>query len=110
LGYDAGASYPGKREHRTQERGSIGTRRNPYPDWKHPTSRRLDRADGNWCFLNEEDEVAAGIRNLREVKNAERFVIGVRRWSIVPRRILRGRFGEGRFVQMVAAFLKRVII
>ena len=61
------------------------------------------------CFL-EEDVVAVGIRNLREVKNAERDFVRVRRWSIVPRRIQLGRLGEGRFVQMVAALLKSVII
>ena len=44
----------------------------------------------------EEDDEAGGIRNLREVwqvlwlKNAERYVIRVRRWSIVPRLIAGG--------------------
>ena len=38
------------------------------------------------CLLFEKDVEAAGIRNLREVNNAERDVVRVRRWSIVPRR------------------------
>jgi len=39
-----------------------------------------------WAVFSEEDVAAAGIRNLREVNNAERDVVRVRRWSIVPRR------------------------
>lgn len=38
------------------------------------------------CLLFEEDVEAAGIRNPREVNNAERDVVRVRRWSIGPRR------------------------
>ena len=38
--------------------------------------------------------MAVGIRTLREVKNAERDVVRVRCWSIVPRRKKRGRFEE----------------
>ena len=52
----------------------------------------------------EEDVVAVGIRNLTEIKNAERDIVRVRRWSIVPRRIQRGRFGRGRFFLMTAAY------
>ena len=33
----------------------------------------------------EEDDITAGTRNLREVNDAERYVVWVRRWSIVPR-------------------------
>jgi hypothetical protein len=44
-------------------------------------------------FFLDEDVVAAGIRNLREGKNAERDVVRVRRWSIVPRRKKCGMFG-----------------
>ena len=42
---------------------------------------------GIGCLYLEEDDEAAGIRNLREVNNVERDVIRVRRWSIVPRLI-----------------------
>ena len=50
----------------------------------------------------EEDDVTVGIRNLREVwqglwlKNAERYVVWLRRWSIVPRekRETCGRFSD----------------
>jgi len=38
------------------------------------------------CLTFEEDVAATGIRNLREAKNAERYLIRVRRWSIVPRK------------------------
>ncbi len=51
------------------------------------------------CLYFEEDFEAAGISNLREVNNAERDVIRVRRWSIVPRRKKRGRF-----ILMIAAY------
>jgi hypothetical protein len=58
----------------------------------------LQQQEYETCGRFGEDVAAAGIRNLREVNNAERYVIRVRRWSIVPRRIQRGRFGEGRLV------------
>ena len=51
---------------------------------------------GIGCLYLEEDDKAGGIRNLREgwqglwYVNAERYVIRVRRWSIVPRLIAGG--------------------
>jgi len=51
---------------------------------------------GIGCLYLEEDDIAEGIRNLREVNYAERYVVWVRRWSIVPRLKFEtcGRFGH----------------